>query len=258
MKLFDSHVHLDDRRFDEDREELISSLPKDGVEFAVNIGADIQSSKASIALAERYDFLYATVGIHPHDVEGMTEKDIGVLEKLSKHEKVVAIGEIGLDYYYDHSPRELQKKWFIEQIRLANRCELPIVVHSRDAVQDTYDILKEYNEGSKVLIHCFSQSTEMAKKYVNDGAMIALGGALTFKNARSLVDVAKQIDMKHILIETDCPYLTPEPYRGKRNDPSKVYYVAKKIAEIKNMELEEVVDITNRNAREFYGLSESR
>lgn len=257
MKLFDSHVHLDDRRFDTDREELISSLGKEGVEFAVNIGADIESSKASIALAEKYDCLYATVGVHPHDVKSMKNEDIEQLRQLSQHKKVVAIGEIGLDYYYDNSPRELQKMWFIEQIKLANRCHLPIVVHSRDAVQDTYDILKMHNEGSRVLIHCFSQSLEMAKKYVKDGSFLALGGALTFKNARNLVEVAKQIDLHHILIETDCPYLTPEPYRGKRNDPTKVYYVAKKIAEIRNMEMDEVVNITNENAREFYGLKKA-
>lgn len=255
MRLFDSHVHLDDKRYDKDRDELIASLPEQGIEFAVNIGADIKSSKASIDLAEKYEFLYATVGVHPHDVKAMKDADIDTLRELSKHPKVLAIGEIGLDYYYDNSPRELQKKWFIEQIKLANECDLPIVIHSRDAVQDTYDMIKEYNSGSKVLIHCFSQSLEMAKKYVKDGAYLALGGALTFKNARSLLDVARQIPLEYLLIETDCPYLTPEPYRGKRNDPSKVYYVAQKIAELKGLSLEEVVETTNFNARKFYGLS---
>lgn len=255
MRLFDSHVHLDDRRYNKDRDELIASLPEQGIEFAVNIGADIESSEASISLAEKYEFLYATVGVHPHDVKTMKDGDIEVLRELSKHPKVLAIGEIGLDYYYDNSPRELQKKWFIEQMKLANECDLPIVIHSRDAVQDTYDIIKEYNRGSTVLIHCFSQSLEMAKRYVKDGAYLALGGALTFKNARSLVEVARQIPLEYLLIETDCPYLTPEPHRGKRNDPSKVYYVAQKIAELKGLPIEEVIETTNFNARKFYGLS---
>lgn len=255
MRLFDSHVHLDDRRYDKDRDELIASLPEQGIELVVNIGADIETSRASIALAKKYDFVYATVGVHPHDVEEMKDEDIATLRELSKHSKVLAIGEIGLDYYYDNSPRELQKKWFIEQIRLANECNLPIVVHSRDAVQDTYDIIKEYNKGSRVLIHCFSQSLDMAKKYVKGGAYLALGGALTFKNARSLVEVARWIPPEYLLIETDCPYLTPEPYRGRRNDPSKVYYVAQKIAELKGLPIEEVIETTNVNARVFYGLS---
>ncbi|WP_454964810.1 TatD family hydrolase [Filifactor alocis] len=254
MGLFDSHVHLDDSRFDGDREELISSLSEDGIDYVVNIGADLQTSKNSIELSEKYSFVYATVGVHPHEVESMTEDDIDLLRELSTHDKVVAIGEIGLDYYYDNSPRELQKKWFIRQIELANECNLPIVIHSRDAVQDTYDILEQHNRSSRLLIHCFSQSLEMAKKYVNMGAFIALGGAITFKNAKHLLDVVKFIPMEHLLLETDCPYLTPEPFRGKRNDPSKVRFVAQKIAELKNIDFTEVVDRTNYNARMFYGI----
>lgn len=254
MGLFDSHAHLDDARFDEDRETLIQTLQDESIEFVVNIGADLQTSRNSIELAEKYPFIYATVGIHPHDVESMKEEDIITLKDWSNHSKVLAIGEIGLDYYYDNSPRELQKKWFIRQIQLANECDLPIVVHSRDAVQDTYDILEKYNESSRVLIHCFSQSLEMAKRYVDMGAFIALGGAITFKNARHLLDVAKYVPMENLLIETDSPYLTPEPFRGKRNDPSKVVLVAKKIAELKNMELDDVIEQTSHNAKIFYGI----
>jgi len=254
MGLFDSHVHLDDSRFDEDREELISSLSENGIDYVVNIGADLPTSRNSIELSEKYSFVYATVGVHPHEVKSMTEDDIILLRELSRHDKVVAIGEIGLDYYYDNSPRELQKKWFIRQIELANECSLPIVIHSRDAVQDTYEILKQHNQSSRVLIHCFSQSLEMAKKYVNMGAFIALGGAITFKNAKNLLDVVKFVPMEQLLLETDCPYLTPEPFRGKRNDPSKVRFVAQKIAELKNIDFTEVMDATNHNARIFYGI----
>ncbi len=254
MGLFDSHVHLDDSRFDEDREELISSLSENGIDYVVNIGADLSTSRNSIELSEKYSFVYATVGVHPHEVKSMTEDDIILLRELSRHDKVVAIGEIGLDYYYDNSPRELQKKWFIRQIELANECSLPIVIHSRDAVQDTYEILKQHNQSSRVLIHCFSQSLEMAKKYVNMGAFIALGGAITFKNAKNLLDVVKFVPMEQLLLETDCPYLTPEPFRGKRNDPSKVRFVAQKIAELKNIDFTEVMDATNHNARIFYGI----
>lgn len=254
MGLFDSHVHLDDSRFDEDREELISSLSENGIDYVVNIGADLPTSRNSIKLSEKYSFVYATVGVHPHEVKSMTEDDIILLRELSRHDKVVAIGEIGLDYYYDNSPRELQKKWFIRQIELANECSLPIVIHSRDAVQDTYEILKQHNQSSRVLIHCFSQSLEMAKKYVNMGAFIALGGAITFKNAKNLLDVVKFVPMEQLLLETDCPYLTPEPFRGKRNDPSKVRFVAQKIAELKNIDFMEVMDATNHNARIFYGI----
>lgn len=174
------------------------------------------------------------------------------MREWAVYPKVVAIGEIGLDYYYDNSPKELQKKWFIEQIGLANECNLPIVIHSRDAVQDTYDIIRQYNRGSEVLIHCFSQSVEMMRRYMEMGAYIALGGALTFKNAKGLLEVAKEVPLDRLLIETDCPYLTPVPFRGKRNDPTKVYYVAKKIAELKGVEEQVIIEKTNENARTFY------
>ncbi len=254
MRLFDTHAHLDDERFDEDRESLISSLKENNISLVVNVGADMKTSRNAIKLAEKYDLIYAAVGVHPHDVKDMKEEDFVELEQMSNHEKVVAIGEIGLDYYYDNSPREIQREFFIKQVELANKLNLPIIIHSRDASMETYEILKEYKKDIGCVLHCFSQSIEMAKLYLDLGCHISFAGPLTFKKSNKLKEVAKIIPIDKIFIETDAPYLTPEPYRGRRNDPSKVRYVAQELATLRGMTVEEIAEITMENAVKFFGI----
>ena len=253
---FDSHAHFDDERFDEDRESLLMSLQKEkNVDFILNPGVDLERSKKAVALAEQYDFIYAGVGFHPHDVEGMTEQDIKELEELAQYKKVVAIGEIGLDYYYDHSPRELQKHWFIKQIELAKRIKKPIIVHDRDAHGDTLRILKEtYAEEVGGVLHCFAGSVEMAEECNKMGFYIGVGGVVTFKNARKLIEVVEKTPIEWLLIETDAPYLTPEPHRGKRNDSSYLAYVVEKIAQVKGCSIEDVSRITKENVKRLFGI----
>lgn len=248
---FDSHAHYDDEQFDEDREILLEGMQKNGVDLIVNVAADMKSSYTSIELAKKYPFIYCSVGVHPHDVEHLTMDNIEELRKLSSYEKVVAIGEIGLDYYYDLSPRELQRKWFKEQLELAKTLNLPVIIHSRDASQETFDIIIEsgIKEG---VIHCFSGSLELAREYVKRGFYIGVGGSSTFKNARKTVEVVEGIDLSHILIETDSPYLTPVPNRGKRNDSSNLVHVVQKISEIKDIPTDEVCKITMENAKKLF------
>lgn len=248
---FDSHAHYDDKRFDKDREELILSLKEKGVEKVVNIGADMKSSKNSINLAEKYDFIYATVGVHPHDVKNMNELDLEILAEMTKNKKVVAIGEIGLDYYYNHSEKEEQIFWFEKQLELANKLALPVVIHSRDADEECYKIIKKSNI-KKGVIHCFSGSKEMAKKYLDLNFKIGIGGVVTFKNARKIIETVEFIGLEHILIETDCPYLAPEPHRGKRNSSIFLEEICKKIGEIKKINPQDVAVATNCNALSFY------
>lgn len=253
--LFDTHAHLDHSRFDEDREELIRKIHAEGISLIVNPGADIESSKRAVELAREYDFIYATVGVHPHDAKDLNEDAFEMIKEMAKFEKVVAIGEIGLDYYYDNSPRDIQREAFIRQIKMANELNLPIVVHSRDASKDTYDIIKEYKKKDiGCLLHCFGQSMEMAELYVDLGCHISFAGPLTFKNSHKLKEVARNIPIDRILIETDAPYLTPEPFRGKRNDPSKVRYVALELAKLRNMDPHEIMEITMKNGIEFFNI----
>ena len=254
MKLFDTHAHLDDERFDEDREQIIEQIKQDGISLIVNPGADMKSSRAAIKLAEKYDFIYAAVGIHPHDVKDITEADLIELEQMAKHEKVVAIGEIGLDYYYDNSPRELQMEYFIKQIELANKLSLPIIIHSRDASMETYEILKEHKKDIGCVLHCFSQSLEMAELYLKIGCHLSFAGPLTFKKSSKLKEVARNIPLDKIFIETDSPYLTPEPYRGRRNDPSKVRYVAEELSKLRAISVDKIAEITMNNAIEFFDI----
>lgn len=248
----DSHAHLDDKRFDADRDMLIKNLKNNKVDYVFNIGADLKTSQASVKLANKYDNIYAVVGVHPHSAKEVDGETIERLRELSKEDKVIAIGEIGLDYYYDNSPRDLQVKWFKEQIKLAKEVELPIVVHTRDAAQETFDILKENAKDHPVILHCYSGSVEMAEEYVKLGYYISLAGPLTFKNARLPKEVAEKIPMDRLLIETDCPYLTPTPYRGKRNEPIFVKYVAEEIAKIKGISLEEVARTTSENTKKAF------
>lgn len=254
--LFDSHAHINDEKFDEDRDEVIEHLRENSIDLVVNPGADMPSSRSAVELANKVDFIYSAVGVHPHDVETMTDKDLEELKNLAKeNEKVVAIGEIGLDYYYDLSPRELQKEWFIKQIELANELGLPFIVHDRDAHGDTFDIIKKYKAPETgCVLHCYSGSLELALEYIKMGCYISIPGTVTFKNNRKTVEVAENIPIEWMFIETDSPYLTPVPYRGKRNDPSKVRYVAEKVAELRGISYEEVCEITKENAKKFFNI----
>jgi len=237
--IFDSHAHLDDERFDKERDSIIARAKENGIEYILNPGADLNTSIRAVNLAEKYSMIYAAVGVHPHDVKDMDEDTIKILKALSNKEKVVAIGEIGLDFYYDHSPRDDQRKWFRRQIELAKEVNLPIIIHDRDAHEETFKILKEYDVGSTgCVMHCYASSVEMAREYIKMGIYISIGGPVTFKNARKTYDVAKEIPLEWLLIETDSPYLTPEPYRGKRNESSYVKLVAEKIAEAKGISLQ--------------------
>lgn len=250
---FDSHAHLDDKRFDPDREQLIIKLPECGVSRVINVGASMKSSRISVELAKEYDFIWASVGVHPHDAQNMKDEDLNKLREMSHHPKVAAIGEIGLDYYYDFSPRDIQKKRFCDQIELAHELKLPIILHDRDAHGDMLDILKQYrNKIHGAVLHCFSGSWEMAKVCLDMGFYIALGGVVTFKNARKTVEVAQKIKMEHLLIETDCPYLAPVPHRGKRNNPCYVREVAERIARIRGIDPEEVAEVTAKNAAALF------
>lgn len=248
---FESHAHYDDERFDEDRDELLASFPEEGIDFVVNSSSDIASSKASIALSDKYPFFYASVGVHPHEVGKMKEEDINTLRQLAKHKKVVAIGEIGLDYYYDLSPREDQRLWFKRQLELASEIDMPVIIHSRDAAQECFDIIKE-SKVRKGVIHCYSGSAQMAKDYIDLGFYIGVGGSLTFKNNKKTVDVVEQIPIEKILIETDSPYLAPVPYRGRRNDSRLLKYVVEKIKDIKNIPEIDICNITKNNAENLF------
>lgn len=251
--IFESHAHYDDPRFDEDRDQLLSQLVSQGITKVINVAANMESSLKSIELARKYDFIYASVGVHPHDVKFMVEDDLETLIGLAAYEKVVAIGEIGLDYYYDNSPREIQRLWFREQLILANQLGLPVIIHSRDAAQETFDILME-EKAHEVggVIHCFSGSKEMAMKYVELGYSIGIGGVITYSNAKNLVEVVKAIPLESILIETDCPYLSPIPMRGKRNDSTNLQYIVDTIANHRGISSEEVMEKTYDNAVKLF------
>lgn len=251
---FDTHAHVNDKRFDEDRETFINSLSENNIYAFTEVAYDMKSSYGAVELAEKYDRVYAAVGTHPADCDTMTEDALEELRTLCAHDKVVALGEIGLDYYYDDNPhRDVQREWFEKQINLAKDIDIPIIVHSRDAMEDTINILKATNACDGI-IHCFSGSVESAKILLDMGFYISIAGPVTFKNARGLLDVARCIPIDRLLIETDSPYLTPEPYRGKRNCPVYVRYVCEKIAQLRNMSVEELAQITKNNAKTVYRL----
>ena len=257
--LIDSHAHLDDRRFNADRDMLIKSLKENNVDLVLNIGADIKTSWASVDLAKKYDNIYAVVGVHPHSAKDLEGSDLSELRSMAKQDKVVAIGEIGLDYYRDNSPRDIQRKWFKKQIELAQELDMPVVIHSREATQETFDILKEASKKKKLkgILHSYSGSYEMAVEYIKLGFYISISGPVTFKNARVLRDLAARIPLDKLIIETDAPYLTPEPYRGKRNEPMFVKYVAEKIAEVRGTTFEEIANMTSQNLLELLDLEKS-
>ncbi|MDO5027039.1 MAG: TatD family hydrolase [Tissierellia bacterium] len=253
--IIDSHAHLDDEKFDQDREEVIAQLEENKIKAVINPASDLASSKRAVDLSSKYDRIFAMVGSHPHEAKFYDQETRKTYVDLAKKGKVVAVGEIGLDYYYDFSDRDLQKKVFIDQIQLARDLSLPIVIHSRDAIEDTYDILESHAKGLKVLLHAFSESWEVCERYLKLGFYIGLGGVVTFKNARKLLEVGKKVPLDRLLIETDSPYLTPVPFRGKRNQPAYTHYVVEKLAELKGVDPEVIRDHAYKNTLDFFGIS---
>lgn len=254
--IFDTHVHYDDKAFDEDREMLLESLKDHGIEAVVNIGASITTTRNTLELMEKYPFVYGAVGVHPSDTGDLDERQMQWLKEVSSRPKVVAIGEIGLDYYWDEPDREIQKHWFIRQLELARDVKLPVVIHSRDAAKDTLDIMKA-QKAQEIggVIHCFSYGVEMAREYLDMGFFLGIGGVLTFQNAKKLKEVVAYMPMEQLVLETDCPYLSPAPNRGKRNSSLNLPYVVEAISRIKEIPVEQVIEITNRNAKRMYRLA---
>ncbi len=255
--IFETHAHYDDEWFDEDREALLARFSENGIETVVNIAASLSSIPTTIALAEKYDFIYAAIGVHPSETKELTEENFLFVKEMAQHKRAVAVGEIGLDYYWDETERSIQKYWFERQIELARELKKPLVIHSRDAAKDTMDMMKAlHTEEIGGVIHCFSNSAEMAKEYVKMGFYIGVGGVVTFKNARVLKEVVQNIPLEHIVLETDSPYLAPVPYRGKRNCSLYLPQVVTAISELKQVSEEEVVRVTNKNAHRLYRLEE--
>ena len=250
--LFDTHAHMNDHAFDTDRDALLATLPGLGIRYLMNAGCSLESSRECIAMAEKYDYCYASVGSHPDAADEVNDLVLEEYRKLCKlHNKVKAIGEIGLDYHYEDIPRDLQKKAFIAQLELAREVSLPVIVHERDAHQDGLEIIRQFPDVTGVF-HCYSGSAEMAQQLVDLGWYIGFTGVLTFKNARKAIETAQSIPLDRIVIETDCPYMSPEPYRGRRNDPSRVAYVADKLAQIRGVSPEEARAITLENGKRLY------
>lgn len=252
MYIFDTHAHYDDKRFLAELDKTVADMKKNGVCGIVTCGTDCESSKTALSLAERYDIMYAAVGVYPHDVINAGDFDRMRLEQLLSHEKAVAVGEIGLDYYYDDTPREMQLEWIEKLLELANDLGKPISFHDRDAHADTLHILKKYRP--KGVVHCFSGSAEMAQEIVKLGMYIGVGGVVTFKNAKKLTDVVRQMPLDCIVLETDAPYMAPEPVRGTLNRSDYIHYIAEKIAEIKNESVQTVCDVTTASARCVFGV----
>lgn len=251
--MIDSHAHLNDPAFEEDLAAVVSRAREAGVEAIINVGYDFTSSRRAIELAESFPGLWAVVGLHPHDAKQWTSDSRNELEELTEHAKVVAIGEAGLDYHYDHSPRDVQRHVFKEQLDLARELSLPVVIHSREATKDTLDIVSEFPDVS-CLLHCYSGSLETAKVHEKMGHFFSFGGPITFANAHKLRDIVAGIPLERVLLETDCPYLTPHPYRGKRNEPAHLILIAEKLAAIHGCAVEDVVRQTVENTRRFFGL----
>ena len=252
--IFDTHAHYDDKQFDEDRDQILSSMQEQGVGTIVDASATVDSWERVLELTRRYAFVYGMIGVHPDEVGDLNEENFARMEQLLHEEKIVAVGEIGLDYYWDKEQHEIQKEWFICQLQLARKLNMPVNIHSREAAQDTMKIMKEHAADMKAIIHCYSYSKEMAEEYVKMGYLLGIGGVVTFKNAKKLKEVVKAVPLSHIVLETDCPYLAPEPNRGKRNASSNLIYVAQTIAKLKGTTTEEVIAVTEENARKFYGL----
>lgn len=254
MRIFETHAHYDDDAFDEDRDLLLMDMNSKGIDYIVNIGCSMNNSREIIEFVKKYDFLYGTVGVHPSDIDELTMEHMNELKELSQKEKILAIGEIGLDYHYDDVDKELQKKWFVEQLNVAKQVDKPIVIHSREAAKDTLDIMKSEARDLNGVIHCFSYGVDMAREYLNMGYYIGMGGVVTFKNAKKLKEVAAFTPLDRIVLETDAPYLTPTPFRGKRNCSSYLTYVAQELAQLKGVTVDEIYEATYTNGKNLYGL----
>ncbi|MCR5722420.1 MAG: TatD family hydrolase [Lachnospiraceae bacterium] len=252
--IFDSHSHYDDEAFDADRDELLKSLREKGVGKIISCASSWDSLKKVTDICHNYSFAFPALGIHPENAMDLTPERRPVLEALIEKEQPAAIGEIGLDYHYDEPPRDFQKDIFVYHLELAKRFNLPIIVHSRDAAEDTYELIKAHNPDKKGVIHCFSSSYEMAVKYVEMGYYIGIGGVVTFKNAAKLKDIATKIPLNSILLETDCPYMAPVPFRGTRNDSSLIKYVAEEIASLRGITPEEVIETTYNNTCRLFNV----
>lgn len=253
--IFETHAHYDDERFDEDRDILIEKLFQKNICNIINVGASIESTKTTIALAKKYENMYAAAGVHPSDIAGLNEETLAWLKEQTKDPKVIAVGEIGLDYYWDKEEdvQKAQRYWFAQQMGLARESQLPVIIHSRDAAEDTMRVMKEVHaEEIPGVIHCYSYSPEMAKEFIKMGYYIGVGGVVTFKNAKKLKETVMQIPLERILLETDSPYMAPEPHRGSRNDSGNLVYVAEKIAELKGITAREVENATLTNARKLF------
>ena len=281
--LCDSHAHLNNEMSDQAGAAMVKAVEDSNLDYVIDIGLDLESSKLAVDHAAKYPWCYAAVGCHPHDTKDMDDMQLAMIKGLARKDKVMAIGEIGLDFHYDNSPRDVQREWFRKQIQLANQLKMPIVIHSREADQEVMDILKEEGafsderkswfpkrpdttgyvgkgggdgrcDDARVLLHCFSGSAQLGKQYVKLGATLSIAGPVTYKNNRKTVEVVGEIPLDFLLVETDSPYLTPEPFRGKKNNPALVVYTAAKVAEIKGLTLEEVAAATKKNAMRFYGI----
>ena len=251
--IIDTHAHYDDEAFDEDRKSLLASLPDNGIEAVVNVGATVKGAYQSIELAKKYEHVFAAVGVHPDEVHILTEEEIEIFSASTAYEKVVAIGEIGLDYHNMGSDKECQHKWFRRQLDLAIANKLPVIIHSRDAAKDTLDILSEYADRLEgILMHCYSYSAESALEFKRIGCKFGIGGVATFKNRKKLKEAIEVLELDDIVLETDCPYLSPEPNRGKRNSSLNLPYVVEAVAQIKGVSSETVVNVTNTNAKNFF------
>lgn len=252
--LFDTHAHYDDDQFDVDRHVLLSNMPDSGISLIVNASSSLASSQKSVELADMYPFVYAAVGVHPHDSEQMDDSTVSALEQLTTHHKTVAVGEIGLDYHYDHSPRDIQQKRFREQLDMARIVKLPVIIHEREATRDTLDILADFPEVTGVF-HCYSGSWDTAKLLLDKGWYLSFTGIITYKNARRSHEVLEQMPRERIMLETDCPYLAPVPMRGRRNSSLNLHYTAEKLAGLLGLSFEETATLTRENGIRFFGIS---
>lgn len=254
--IFETHAHYDDEQYDEDREVLLATLPENGIEYVVNIGASIKTSQNTVELTKKYSHVYGAIGVHPNEVAELNEDAFEILKKMTLEPKIVAVGEIGLDYYWKEPEPKIQKEWFDRQITLAKEVKLPMVIHSRDAAKDTVDMMvaaKAKDIGG--VIHCYSYSLETAKIFLNMGFYLGIGGVVTFNNARKLKEVVEYAPLDQLLLETDCPYLAPVPFRGKRNSSLYIPYIVEEIARIKNIDCDEILEITKENAKKMYKIS---
>ncbi|MDU6264835.1 MAG: TatD family hydrolase [Anaerocolumna aminovalerica] len=253
--IFETHAHYDDEAFEQDREDVLKSLQQSGISFVVNVSASIESIKTTLELTKQYPFVYGSVGVHPDETKDLNEENFVWLKEMTKEPKIVAVGEIGLDYYWDATDREVQKIWFDRQIELAKEVNLPAIIHSREAGKDTLDMITA-SQLKQVggIIHCFSYGKDIAKSYLDMGFYLGIGGVVTFKNGKKLKEVVEYAPIEQLVLETDSPYLAPEPNRGKRNTSLNLIYVAKEIAKLKNMDYDEVIAVTENNARKLYKL----